>query len=879
MNLFWLILLLIILCAAAPTSSSPLLCHDDEKSALIQFKQSFSIVADASTHPSAYPKTLSWKPTGNGSDCCIWDGVECDQHNSLVVGLDLSSSLLDGPIPHNSTLFELVHLQSLNLSDNNFRYSQIPTRLGFLVNLKYLNLSQSRLSGQVPIEVSTLSKLISLDLSFNIEPSSGSQLLKLHKPSLTMLVQNLTSLEVLGLSEVNISSRVPKMIANLTSLKSLRLYNCGLHGLFPNGIFLLPELEIFSLRSNADLFGYFPEFHSTSKLKSIFIDSTGFHGQVPPSIENLSLLEQLDISQCNFESSIPASFGKLSQLTYLDLSSNQLIGNVPLSLTNLSQLSYLDLSYNNLDGEIPFSIGKLSQLTHLCLSQNNLIGKIPISLSNLTQLSYLALDHNSFEGEVPSLTNLTKMIFLDLEQNLLQGSIRGFLPGQAKNLGILFLKSNNFVGPIHFETFLRYRNLQALKLSNIDLIMPTSTSHNNNSNTYYPQFVVLTLRGCNLVRFPDFLHNQTRLAYLVLTDNSIQGSVPVPPPSLVVYDMSVNELRGQIPTAICNATSLQVLIMSFNRLSGRIPLCLFNLSNHMTALLDLHKNRLHGIIPETFTSSCKLKVINLGFNLLEGGVPRSLANCTSLVALILSGNNINDTFPIWLSTLPSLQALGLEGNMFHGPLPVQFRLGFSMLHILDLSNNQFTGEISNELFNDLYAMQKPSQLPPPPQVQITMSFSLLGVHMMSSTIIRVLIHHNLKDVKDGRDSGISAIFPVLIVLSSNGFVGKIPDSIGNLVALHYVDLSGNSFTGSIPLSFMNLKNLEVLDLSYNQLSGQIPQQLSELTFLRQFNVSYNRLSGHIPQGPQFNTFDKDSFMGNPGLCGFPLDKKCGNPKV
>ncbi|GAB2289456.1 hypothetical protein Dimus_023765 [Dionaea muscipula] len=296
----------------------------------------------------------------------------------------------------------------------------------------------------------------------------------------------------------------------------------------------------------------------------------------------------------------------------------------------------------------------------------------------------------------------------------------------------------------------------------------------------------------------------------------------------------------------------------------------------MTAL-NLNENRLHGIIPETFTSSCKLKFINLAFNQLQGGVPKSLANCTSLAVLNLNSNNINDTFPIWLSTLPSLQALFLAGNMFHGPLPVQFRLGFPMLHILGLSHNQFTGEISNELFNDLYAMQKPSQMPP--QVQITVSLFLLGVHMIWLTTIRISISHNLKDVKDGGDGGISAIFPMSIILSSNGFVGKIPDSIGNLVALHHVDLSGNSFTGSIPLSFMNLLELEHLDLSYNQLSGQIPQQLSELTFLSQFNVSYNRLSGHIPQGSQFNTFGKDSFMGNPGLCGFPLDKKCGNPEV
>ncbi|GAB2289469.1 hypothetical protein Dimus_023778 [Dionaea muscipula] len=657
-----------------------MLCHDDEKSALIQFKQSFFVVATASVDLSAYPKTLSWKPTGNGSDCCIWDDVECDQHSSHVIGLDLSSSFLDGPIPHNSSLFELVHLRSLNLSDNNL--------------------------------------------------------------------------------------------------------------------------------------------------------------------------------------------SKLSKLTHLDLSFNHLIGKVPLSLTNLSRLSYLNLGHNNLDGEIPFSIGKLSRLTHLRLSRNNLIGKVPVSLANLTQLSYLNLAYNSLVGEVPSLANLTKMIFLDLRQNLLQGSIRGFLPGQSKNLGILSLSWNNFVGPFHFETFLGYNDLQWLDLSNIDLIMPTFTSHNNDSNRYYPQFVSLILQGCNLVRFPDFLYNQTRLAFLVLANNSIQGPVPMPPPSLVIYDMSINELRGKIPTAICNVTSLQILVLSYNRLSGRIPLCLFDLNNHMT-YLDLGDNLLIGMIPETFTSSCKLKVFSLGNNKLEGGVPRSLANCTSLASLNLSSNNINDTFPIWLSTLPSLQSLDMQANILHGPLPARFRLGFPMLHILELSHNQFTGEISKELFNDLRGMQKPSQTLP--QVEIIVS-SVLGV---STSLI--LTFGVTQKYKDHITKGISLSLPVLINLSRNNLVGKIPDTIGNLVALHYVDLSGNSFTDSIPSSFLNLSDLEHLDLSHNLLSGEIPPQLSELTFLSEFNVSYNQLTGHIPQGPQFNTFGKDSFMGNPGLCGSPLDNKCGNP--
>ena len=37
--------------------------------------------------------------------------------------------------------------------------------------------------------------------------------------------------------------------------------------------------------------------------------------------------------------------------------------------------------------------------------------------------------------------------------------------------------------------------------------------------------------------------------------------------------------------------------------------------------------------------------------------------------------------------------------------------------------------------------------------------------------------------------------------------------------------------------------------------------------------------GAIPPGKQFNTFGNDSYIGNLGLCGFPLTKTCGNEEA
>ena len=40
------------------------------------------------------------------------------------------------------------------------------------------------------------------------------------------------------------------------------------------------------------------------------------------------------------------------------------------------------------------------------------------------------------------------------------------------------------------------------------------------------------------------------------------------------------------------------------------------------------------------------------------------------------------------------------------------------------------------------------------------------------------------------------------------------------------------------------------------------------------DLSNNKLEGPIPQGPQFATFEEDSFEGNSGLCGFQISKPC-----
>ncbi|KAI8538026.1 hypothetical protein RHMOL_Rhmol09G0068700 [Rhododendron molle] len=94
-----------------------------------------------------------------------------------------------------------------------------------------------------------------------------------------------------------------------------------------------------------------------------------------------------------------------------------------------------------------------------------------------------------------------------------------------------------------------------------------------------------------------------------------------------------------------------------------------------------------------------------------------------------------------------------------------------------------------------------------------------------------------------------------------------------------MNLSHNSLSGHLPSLLGNIAVLESLDLSSNQLTGKIPGELTRLTFLAVLNFSKNHLVGPIPHGNQFDTFQNDSYVGNSGLCGLPLSKKCGDSEV
>ncbi|KAK8476277.1 hypothetical protein V6N11_030865 [Hibiscus sabdariffa] len=495
----------------------------------------------------------------------------------------------------------------------------------------------------------------------------------------------------------------------------------------------------------------------------------------------------------------------------LNLSGLNLDGEISTAIGNLKDLLTIDLKGNRLSGQIPDEIGDCSLLRSLDLSFNELYGDIPFSISKLTQLEFLILKNNQLIGPIPStLSQIPNLKVLDLAQNKLSGEIPRLVYWNEV-LQYLGLRGNNLVGTLSPDM------CQLTGLWYFDV-------RNNSLTGSIPQ----NIGNCTAFQVLDLSYNQLtgeipfnigflQVATLSLQGNLLSGKIPSViglMQALAVLDLSCNKLSGPIPPILGNLTYTEKLYLHGNQLTGSIPPELGN----MTKLhyLELNDNHLTGLIPPELGKLTELFDLNVANNNLEGPIPENLSSCTNLNSLNVHGNKLNGTIPPAFERLESMTYLNLSSNDIKGFIPIELsRIG--NLDTLDVSDNNISGSIPSSLGD---------------------------------------LEHLLK-----------------LNLSRNQLRGTIPAEFGNLRSVIEIDLSSNHLSGVIPQELTQLQDLFSLRLENNNLSGDLTSLIScvSLTIL---NVSYNNLAGDIPTSNNFSRFSPDSFIGNPGLCGYWLSSLC-----
>ncbi|KAL0857774.1 hypothetical protein Bca101_062928 [Brassica carinata] len=610
----------------------------------------------------------------------------------------------------------------------------------------------------------------------------------------------------------------------------------------------------------------------------------------------LKIYTALDFSGNKFEGGIPRSIGLLKELHVLNLSNNAFTGHIPSSMGNLTALESLDVSKNQLSGEIPQDLGSLSFLSYMDFSHNKLTGLVPGG-TQFQRLNCTSFDDNlGLSG--PSLEEICRDIRTpttphetpesdeeeEEEEEVLSwiAAVIGVIPDAAAPQ---LIKEVFYSLPEESER----RNPKeplclSLSIRIWSIVSGNHVSVTNKSPVSDPPLPrYLGLSGCGITEFPEYARSQN-MESLDISNNKIKGQVPcwlwtlpnlyhlnlsnntftgfensttvlLSRLSSIALFASDNNFTGNIPSFICDLRSVDTLDLSNNNFSGLIPRCLGNLNGSLL-YLNLRQNHFHGGLPENIFES--LRTLDVGHNQLTGKLPSSLFHFSSLEVLNVESNIFNDTFPVWLSSLPQLKVLVLRSNAFHGPI---HQTSFPELQIIDISHNHFNGVLPSDYFVKWSAMSSLGTNDDQPDEK----------YMGDS-----YYHDSVVLMNKGLEMELVRILKIYTALdfSGNKLEGEIPRSIGLLKELVVLNLSNNAFTGHIPSSMGNLTALESLDVSKNQLSGEIPQDLGSLSFLSYMDFSHNKLTGLVPGGTQFQRLNCTSFDDNLGLSGPSLEEIC-----
>ncbi|GKV22038.1 hypothetical protein SLEP1_g31942 [Rubroshorea leprosula] len=306
-------------------------CPRDQQWFLLQLKNRLDFNSSSSL------KLVKWNQS---TDCCTWEGVTCDAEGH-VTDLELSNEWTVRGIDNSSSIFNLQHLQSLNLANNHFN-SDFPSRpfespKFFFVYLRPLWQQIAR-STTKPLAKFGICRL--LEQQFQLYYT---------------ILRYLNYLFFHPSFQQQPPGSIPESICHVTNLQVLDLSNNSLNGTIPQCLNEMESLKVLDLSRNNLSGNISVKFSSDCSLLTLNVNGNHLEGKVPRSLANCAILE------------------------VLDLGNNQISDTFPCHLKYMSNLKVLVLRYNNFHGLIN------------CLDDN----------SSWPPLQIVAFASNHFREELP----------------------------------------------------------------------------------------------------------------------------------------------------------------------------------------------------------------------------------------------------------------------------------------------------------------------------------------------------------------------------------------------------------------------------------------------------------------------------------------------
>lgn len=556
-----------------------------------------------------------------------WGGVTVT--NGRVTKLSLPGKGLFGEI--SPKIWQMGRLVSLDLSNNRLICRLPKFEPGQMQGLNYFNLSKNREIGEIPLEIKWLINLAFLDMS-----------------------------------ETVLSGEIPSEIGLLNQLYSINLSSCGLTGQIPPEIGSLKNMSEVRLSHNK-LSGQIPtEIGNLKELFRLELNNNQLTGNIPHQISPLTRLSYLNLSHNLMTGEIPTEIVKLTKLSSLFLNNNQFSGDVPAELANLDLLE-LWLSFNNFTGAIPTPSAAWKNLFRVEL-RNNRFTHLP-NLTGSSFFVRVSAENNRFEfddiepnmgirtftyspqdsiGVAENATvalgdTLTLTAIVGGSQNTYQWFKNNVvLSGQTNDTLTVFPVSHSDAGVYHVTV----KNVLATALT---LVGRPTTISVDNSVSAADSLALVALY--NATGGPNWTNNTNWLNGPVATWFGVSISAE----RVSKLELKSNQLTGKIPPEIGQLLGLTRLDLNDNSFKGEIPSQIGALTN--LTYLDLSGNLLT-LLPPDIGQLSALEILLLFGNQFTS-LPSEIVQLSQLTFLVLHDNQLTD-FPD-LSSLPLL-GLSVEEN-------------------------------------------------------------------------------------------------------------------------------------------------------------------------------------------------------------------------